>query len=251
MKAAPSLLSRVRTALAAAAQPDRAPRMQAYMKSEMPYHGVPVPAFRKLIRPLLAAHPVENEAGWRRDVLALWRGAKFREERYAALSLAADRRAKSFRAPTAMDLYEELVVTGAWWDYVDDIAVHQIGPILDAHRSVMKPVMLAWSRDEDIWKRRTSIICQVASKQKTDLDLLFACIEPSLGSKEFFLRKAIGWALRQHAWIDADSIRAYLERQGDRLSPLSRREALINLDGKRRAVREARAAKATASRSTR
>ncbi len=76
---------------------------------------------------------------------------------------------------------------------------------------------------------RTSLICQLTFKEKTDLALLYACIEPSLGSKEFFLRKAIGWALRQHAWTDPKEVARYVKANESRLSPLSRREALKNI----------------------
>src|SRR5262245_43115980 len=89
--------------------------------------------------------------------------------------------------------------------------------------------MLAWSRDRDMWKRRTSIICQLRFKAHTDLDLLAACIEPSLGSSEFFLRKAIGWALRQYAWTDPEWVVGYVAEHESALSPLSRREALKNV----------------------
>jgi 3-methyladenine DNA glycosylase AlkD len=93
----------------------------------------------------------------------------------------------------------------------------------------MRHAMLAWARDDDMWKRRSAILCQVGLKDKTDLKLLYACIEPSLGSKEFFLRKAIGWGLRQYAWTDPREIVRYVRRNRDRLSPLSKREALKNV----------------------
>ena len=80
-----------------------------------------------------------------------------------------------------------------------------------------------------MWKRRTAILCQLGSKAQTDLELLYACIEPSLGSREFFLRKAIGWALRQYARTDAAEVKRYVRRNRARLSPLSGREALKNI----------------------
>jgi 3-methyladenine DNA glycosylase AlkD len=89
--------------------------------------------------------------------------------------------------------------------------------------------MRAWSRSEDVWKRRTSILCQLGFKKDTDLKLLYGCIEPSLGSKEFFLRKAIGWALRQYAWTNPEEVRRYVRNNTARLSPLSRREAMKNI----------------------
>ena len=95
----------------------------------------------------------------------------------------------------------------------------------------MRKAMLAWSTDADLWKRRSAILCQIRAKDKTDLELLYACIEPSLDSKDFFLRKAIGWALRQYAWTDPEEVRRYVAGHADRLSGLSRREALKNIRG--------------------
>jgi 3-methyladenine DNA glycosylase AlkD len=90
--------------------------------------------------------------------------------------------------------------------------------------------MLAWSQSSNMWKRRTAILCQLEFKAETDLELLYACIEPSLGSAEFFLRKAIGWALRQYAWTDGPEIKKYVRLNRARLSALSCREALKNID---------------------
>jgi 3-methyladenine DNA glycosylase AlkD len=238
-----TLLDTVRRALEAAAEPAKAPQMQAYMKSEMPYHGVPSPALKKLYRAVLPAHPVTSFAGWRDDVLHLWRNAKYREERYLAVALSGDRRAQDYQTPDAMPLYEEMIVDGAWWDYVDALAIHRVGPILEAHRKPMTKLMLAWSRCDDMWKRRTAIVCQVASKEKTDLDLMYRAIEPALDAKEFFLRKAIGWALRQHAWVDPKEVQRYIKEHDARLSPLSKREALINIEGRREAARLRKTAK--------
>jgi len=89
--------------------------------------------------------------------------------------------------------------------------------------------MLAWSRSRNLWKRRSAILCQLSFKHETDLDLLYACMEPSLNSREFFLRKAIGWALRQYAWTDPGEVQRYVREHADRLSSLSRREALKNV----------------------
>jgi len=223
------MLPRLRKALRAAADPLKAPVMQAYMKSDMPYHGVPSPLLRKIYRSTFASLQFASALEWQNLVLDLWRRAKFREERYAAMFVAGDARARPFQTPAAMQLYEEMIVTGAWWDYVDDIAAHRVGPILRDYPASVRRKMLSWSRSADLWKRRTSIICQLGFKQDTDLELLYACIEPSLDSREFFLRKAIGWALRQHAWTDPDEVKRYVGRNRERLSALSVREALKNL----------------------
>ena len=94
----------------------------------------------------------------------------------------------------------------------------------------MRRAMLAWSKCDDIWKRRSAILCQLHLREETDLELLYACIEPSIASKEFFLRKAIGWALRQYAWTDPDEVRRWVRANEHRLSNLSKREALKNIE---------------------
>jgi len=223
------LLISLREALWQAGDPAKAAGMQAYMKSTMPYHGVPAPLLRKICRTAFADMPFVTAADWQEQVLGIWRDAHFREERYAALQLAGDRRAQLFQKPPAMKMYEELIVTGAWWDYVDDIASHRVGPILRDNPAPMRRKMLSWSKSDNLWKRRTAILCQLGFKAETDLGLLYACIDPSAGSKEFFLQKAIGWALRQYAWTDGAEIQRYLRLNGARLSALSCREALKNL----------------------
>ena len=122
-----------------------------------------------------------------------------------------------------------MIVTGAWWDLVDEIATHRVGAILRAYPKEVRPIMLRWSKDNDMWKRRTSIICQTRSKEKADVTLLHACIEPSIDSKEFFLRKAIGWALREHARTDPRGVARWVRENEHRLSGLSKREALKHL----------------------
>jgi 3-methyladenine DNA glycosylase AlkD len=224
------LLPKLRKALRQAGDPAKAPVMQAYMKSAMPYHGVSVPLLRQVCKAIFTDVQFATASHWQAQVLDVWRNARFREERYAALYLAGEKRARAFQTPSAMTLYEELVVTGAWWDYVDDIASHRIGPILRDYPAPIRRKMLSWSKSTNLWKRRTAILCQLGFKADTDLELLYACIEPSLGSREFFLRKAIGWALRQYAWTDGAEIRKYVRQNRARLSPLSCREALKNVD---------------------
>jgi 3-methyladenine DNA glycosylase AlkD len=105
----------------------------------------------------------------------------------------------------------------------------------------MRREMLRWSRDPDLWKRRSAILCQITFKRETDLELLDACIEPSLGSREFFLRKAIGWALRSYAWTDPAAVKRYVREHRREISALSKREALKNLGQKREGSSSVRA----------
>jgi 3-methyladenine DNA glycosylase AlkD len=178
---------------------------------------------------LFAAQTFASAEDWRGAVLALWRGAQRREERYAAIALSGVRAAKPFQDLAALPMYEEMIVTGAWWDYVDALAAHRIGPLLAAYPREMRKILLAWSRSPNLWRRRSAILCQLTFGKATDVALLYACIEPSLSSKEFFLQKAIGWALRQLARTEPREVLRYVKAQRAELSPLSQREALKHL----------------------
>lgn len=200
--------------------------MQAYMKSEMPYLGVHVPQVKRSAREIFSLYPLPSFEAWRDAVLALWRGARYREERYMAIELAGYRRCREFRTMDALPMYEEMITTGAWWDYVDSIASHRLGELLRSYPERMGGVLREWAQSDDIWKRRSAILAQLGFNAETDLLLLYDCIRPSLGEKEFFLRKAIGWALRQYAKTDAAEVRRFVTQYAEQLSPLSKREAL-------------------------
>ena len=221
------MIEALRKELRKLADPAKAGPMQAYMKSAMPYHGVPAPLLRALCKRLFAGRPFSSEGEWREACLTLWRGAQFREERYAAIELTGHHLYASWQTMRTLPMYEEMIVTGAWWDYVDAIASHRLGTLLRRYPARMRPKMLQWSRSRDLWKRRSAILCQLHFKQETNLPFLYACIEPSVGSREFFLQKAIGWALRQYAWTDPAEVRRYCVTH--ELSKLSRREALKNI----------------------
>jgi 3-methyladenine DNA glycosylase AlkD len=224
-----TLITAVREGLTQLADPAKAPVMQAYMKSAMPYLGVQTPPQRLLYRQIFAAHPLASFEEWQATVLTLWREARYREERYVAIALTGDKHYRQFQRVEALPLYEELIVTGAWWDLVDELATHRMGDLLRQYPEPMRTTMLAWSRDPDMWKRRTAILCQTTFKAASDEQLLFACIEPNLGDKEFFIRKAIGWALREYAKARPESVRRYVREHEALLSGLSRREAMKHL----------------------
>jgi 3-methyladenine DNA glycosylase AlkD len=196
--------------------------MQAYMKSAMPYHGVPMPALRKIEKEVFANLRLESAEQWHAAVLELWRGAEKREERYAALGLAGDRRFRAYsESMAALALYEELIETGAWWDLVDDVATHRLGALLRAHPAEMRHVLLGWRTHPDLWHRRAAIIAQAGLKRDTDWELLQTCIEPNRGDDSFWIRKAIGWALREYSKFEPDRVAGYLATT--ELSGLSRR----------------------------
>jgi 3-methyladenine DNA glycosylase AlkD len=229
----PDLPDLVRSEIARIGDPTRAPQMQAYMKSALPYRGVTSVPLRALLTGLYARLPLPDRGTWEACVRALWDDAGFREERYAAMALASHRLYRSYQDPSSMGLYRHLVVTGAWWDYVDPLASHHVATILRSHPDELTPLMLQWSVADDLWMRRTSILCQLHRKADTDVALLASVIEANLQDSrfgsEFFVRKAVGWALRQHARTDPGWVHAFVVEHQDRLSGLSRREALKHL----------------------
>jgi 3-methyladenine DNA glycosylase AlkD len=226
--AVPDVVNAARTALAAQADPVRAVAMRAYMKSAMPYRGVASPAVKVVVAALVDEHPFATRDAWSSAALQLWREAAFREERYVSLGILGHRRYARWRDAAMLPAYTELITTGAWWDYVDDIASRHVGPILLADRATVTPVLRTWMSSPDMWLRRSSIICQLGAKDAVDLDLLVDAIEANATDGEFFIRKAIGWALRQHARRDPGWVRDFVDSHPE-LSPLSRREALKHL----------------------
>ena len=225
---ASQLCAEIRAALRAAAAPAEAPQMQAYMKSTLPYLGVRVPEVRRLTRAVAQEHPFGSGADMEAAVRELWTEAEFREERYAATALLDTRSARPLRSPESMALLRDLIVSGAWWDHVDELA-RRVGELRARWPEQITAELITWATADDIWLRRVSIICQLGAGRDTDLDLLTTAIDANVTEREFFLRKAIGWALRDYARTDPDWVRAFVAAR--ELSPLSRREALKHLAG--------------------
>ena len=159
----------------------------------------------------------------------LFHEASFREEWYAALALLHHRSYRDQRTPASLPLYEELIIGGAWWDIVDEVATGALRDLVVAQPDEMAVAMREWAVSPNLWKRRSSIICQVGCRRSIDLRLLYDCIQPNLADRDFFIRKAIGWALRDYAWVDPDEVVRYVALNEARLSGLSRREALKNV----------------------
>jgi len=220
----PGLVAEVRAALRAAADPERARGMQAYLKTAEPCLGVRLPEVRRLTRAAATEDPPRTAADVGQAAGTLWRAAAHREERYAAVALTGLPVARG--ALELLPLHEEMITTGAWWDLVDGVA-GRIRDLLLAHPAQLRPVLRDWARSPDRWLRRSAVIAQLGAKDRTDRSLLAEVIEVNATDPEFFVRKAIGWALRDLAKSDPDWVRAFLA--GHELSPLSRREAAKHL----------------------
>ncbi len=222
-----SLVRAVLETLAAQADPERAAVQQAYMRSALPFHGVPLPDVRTAVTAILRQHRPADRGAWREAILQLWDGVRHREEWYAALTLARSRSGRAWAQDLdSLELWEHLIRTGAWWDVCDEIAEHLVGPMLAAHPGRLTPILRTWSSDTDLWIRRVAILAQNRRGSDTDVELLADCLAGSLDDTDFFSRKAIGWALREYSKTDPGWVRAYVDAHADRLSDLSTREAL-------------------------
>ncbi len=219
-------LEAIRGGLRELADPVRAAGAQAYMKSTMPFLGVRVPEVRRLVAAAVARFPFDTAQQLRASALELWRSAEYREERYAAIDLTAGRLAAADLA--MLPVYEEIIRQGAWWDFADGVA-GRIGSLLQSHPAELSAVLLHWSTDPDLWVRRASVTAQLRAKGNTDEELLRRVIEANLADPEFFIRKAIGWSLREYAKTSPEWVAAFVAAHEDTMSPLSRREALKNL----------------------
>jgi 3-methyladenine DNA glycosylase AlkD len=213
------------SALKAAADPGSAPKMRAYMKNVAPFFGVPSPARSAALREAWKdiAEPAETELA---DAAHRLFAHKEREIHYAAIDLlgrfvrpARSRIAASFLA----EFGEEFVTTKSWWDTVDGLRSELIGPLV-ARNVELVALMQQWNASDNIWLVRSSIIHQLGRKQTTDADLLFEFCANRAADKEFFIAKAIGWALRDYSYSDPRAVERFIAATP--LQPLSVREGL-------------------------
>jgi 3-methyladenine DNA glycosylase AlkD len=215
-----------RRALSDAADPDKAPGMQAYMKTDMPFYGVQMPGRKPILKRLKADYPPADRAEYEDLVLALW-DLPHREEKYLAIGVAAAHRA--FRTPESLTLFRRLIVEGSWWDLVDAVATDLISGLVLSHPVETWPHIDLWVDDPDMWLRRSALICQVGAKGQTDRERLFDFCLRRADEKEFFIRKAIGWALRDYAWTEPEVVARFALDNREALSGLSFREATKNI----------------------
>lgn len=201
-----------------AANKEKAVPMSAYMRDQFPFLGIPAPERKKFNRDFLKSisHDVVD---WE-FVFKCWEQPE-REFQY----LAKDYLEKTAAALTPLDIPNlcKIIVTKSWWDTVDGLDVI-VGGIALRFPDVNK-TLLAWSIDENFWLRRIAIDHQLMRKGKTDTALLEKILVNNFGQTEFFVNKAIGWALRDYSKTNPDWVRGFLNKYGDRMSSLSKKEA--------------------------
>ncbi len=218
-------IDELRAALEAVAEPDRAEPMAAYMKHHFRFLGVRSPAARSASKPILA----QGKNAEAEELIAFadrcWQEPE-REFQYVGCLLL--RKWVAALGPANLADLERYVTEKSWWDTVDSLAAWSVGPLVLTNRELVE-VMDEWIHSDNMWLARTAILHQLSYKGDTDVDRLFAYAETRAEDTEFFIRKAIGWALRQYARQDPDQVRAFVAANEDRLSGLSKREALKHI----------------------
>jgi 3-methyladenine DNA glycosylase AlkD len=211
----------LRARFEAAADPLKAEGMSAYMRGKFPFFGIQTPLRRAIVKDwqksILPQQALPSEALIRQ----LW-DHPMREMQYAALDLMAAR--KRHLQPAHLPLLEDLISSRSWWDSADAIASGLLGELFRRHPREIPAAVEAWMASGDLWLQRSCLIFQLSYKARTDWDLLRSLILRLSGSEEFFIQKAIGWALRQYARSAPETVYEWVRSQD--LPALSRREAL-------------------------
>lgn len=226
MSYAKNLVQFVEKELKAKRNSIKAKEMAAYMKTDMPFYGVQKPERELIYKRIKKEFKPANFKEYEQGVRALWKLSR-REEKYTALTLACQN--DEFITSKSIPLFEDLIREGSWWDFVDVIAVDLVGRALLKERKSLKPLMYDWIEDDDFWIRRTAIISQNKHKSVTDEKQLFEFCTAQMHEKEFFIRKAIGWALRQYSYSQPKNVKKFLQSNKHKLSPLSYREGAKQL----------------------
>jgi 3-methyladenine DNA glycosylase AlkD len=203
------------------ANSERAPAMAAYMRNHFAFFGIMSGPRTALTKEFIRQHGHPGPDILPKVVQTLWQYPE-REFQYAACELLIA--ASKTGSPDLLPLVEHCITHKSWWDTVDTLAPRVAGAIYAKHPKEVQAVVDAWIHSPNFWLNRSAIILQLSYKQHTDLALLERAIVPHLSSKEFFIQKAIGWALRQYSYVNAPWVVEFVHTHP--LAPLSTREAL-------------------------
>lgn len=196
-----------------------AARKGAYMRNRFEFYGLPAPKRRKIYQSVITEAKKRKGIDW--DFLDKCWGKKHREFQYFVLDyLSAMERYLTYADVPMLERYAR---SKQWWDSIDGLD-RIIGNIAFTDARI-NDLMLKWSVDDDFWVRRIAIDHQLLRKGKTDTNLLERILVNNFGSKEFFINKAIGWSLRDYSKTNPDWVRAFINRHGSVMNPLSIREA--------------------------
>jgi 3-methyladenine DNA glycosylase AlkD len=216
-------VAQVQRTLEAQRDPERAAAMAAYMKDQFPFLGISHAEQRPLLGPLLRPLPKTATEAWALEVAQRLWALPEREYQYAVAALLS--RVQACLNPASLPMLEGLLTQKSWWDSVDALAPKAVGALVLRYPALRRE-MDRWSQAKNFWLRRAAILHQLSYKAQTDPERLFGHALENAADKEFFVRKAIGWALREYAKTNPAAVRSFVAGHRDTLSPLSVREAL-------------------------
>ena len=228
---ATAVVDRLRGAYEPEANAGRAAGASAYLRGQFPFLGIRTPERRRLDRAALGDLPAPDEHELAAVARALWDQPE-REFQHTGCDYL--RRHVGVASAAFVDVVHELVTTKAWWDTVDALAAHTAGPLVRAHPG-LGDTMDRWIEADELWVARTALLHQLAYRDATDADRLFGYCRRRAGDTEFFIRKAIGWALRAYAAVAPDAVERFVSTT-PALSPLSVREAVRGVERARLAA---------------
>ncbi len=217
-----SIVGFVRKSLLELENESNAIHMRSYMKSEMPFRGVKSADQKMVFRETMKRYKIASYGLYIQVIEQLW-DANYREERYIAISIA--RKFRLYHTLESLNTFEMMIRTGEWWDYVDAISANLIGSLLSKYSDEMKTVLNGWIADENIWIRRAAILSQLRQKDRTDSKLLFSFCRKRMHEESFWIRKAIGWALREYSKTNPEKVYNFIISHDSQLSNLTKREA--------------------------
>lgn len=214
------------TELRVIADPEKAKLQEAYMKNKMSFLGVSAGDVKQISTKLFKSFKPEDNIEYRHLIIHIFSNAQYREEWYAVLRYCT--RFKKYITVENIDIYMDLILKSQWWDIVDGIATNLMGPAL-LDNAKKESLLMSWVKHPNMWVRRTSLLTQLKYKNHTDFKLLARLISFTMDEKEFFIRKAIGWALRQYSYTNPEAVLGLIGSSTYRLSHLSKRESLKGL----------------------
>ena len=208
--------------------PENAFWMKKYMKDQFEFYGVKTPERRAMMKSFLKEYglPAENEL--KQVITECWSN-DFRDWHYVAIALLIEYIKKPEKK--IVGLLEYMVVNKSWWDTVDGIAGWLVGPLFRKYPDLIVPETTKWMNSGNIWLQRTCLLYQLNYKKNTDTGILFRFIEELSGETSFWIRKAIGWILREYSKTNPDAVLQFVNSH--QLSSLSRKEALKVIQRKR------------------
>ena len=206
------------------ADPVQATPMKKYMRDQFDYLGIKTPKNAALQKAFYKEYGLPELSELDTILRELW-ALPQREYQYVAIGLLG--KFEKQLPAEFIDVIEHLIVTKSWWDTVDALASHTVGTHFRRFPKIRERYLKKWRKSKNLWLRRTAILFQLGYKKETDFELLSEIIRENLGSDEFFINKAIGWSLRQYAYIDPKAVKDFVK--STQLHPLSRREALKHI----------------------